>query len=292
MAQDPSHNLALQLCLEDLNELGHRQKGKQTAGKPTDLELAIASMRDDLLATQKILMSIMYDESVARHDHQLARGIDGEEHEVLDTVGEGNSRQEFDDSDAISTVIGDLMERMHLNSKAVERGTPVRLTPTHRTTKQCGSCLDDTDIFFESACGHGFCRDCIRQLFLGAIKDEELYPPRCCGQIIPPGITLRILTYHELQDFGERAIDILQKIEFTVQSSHVRNSSHLPQFAATMNVLALADTENWMRCLTAERWSSFNTVVTISLAAAVMNFATSAGRCGRIVIVPCGMRTD
>lgn len=299
MAQDPSLILALRLHLEDLNELEDRQKGKQAAGKPTDLELAIASMRDDLLAAQvsiqdqilavstgtaivtdqNILMSIRHDENVAQHDHLLASGLDGAEREVLDDVGEGICKQEFDDSDAISTVMGDLMERMHLNSKDDGRQTPARLNPTRRAIKQCGSCLEDTEIFFESACGHEFCRDCIRQLFTGAIKDEELYPPRCCGQVIPPGITLRILTYHELRDFSERAIEYAAKDRIYCaepacskfippsaihndhgicpechQETHVpcRSLAHpgvdCPLDDSLQNVLALAEVESWQRC--------------------------------------------
>lgn len=70
---------------------------------------------------------------------------------------------------------------------------------------ECAACLEhyNTNTLFISLCGHGYCRDCNRQLFIGAIKDEELYPPHCCGRIVPPGIALRLLNYRELQDFCE-----------------------------------------------------------------------------------------
>ena len=78
---------------------------------------------------------------------------------------------------------------------------------------ECAACLEyyDTSTLFISLCGHSYCHNCNRQLFIGAIKDEELYPPWCCGQIVPPGIALRLLNYHELQDFCERAIEHLTK---------------------------------------------------------------------------------
>lgn len=99
-----------------------------------------------IVTDQNILTSIRHDESVARHDHLLASELDGAEHEVLDDVGEGIFEQKFDDSDAISTVMGDMMERMHLNSKDDGRETSARLNPTRRAIKQCGSCLEDTEM--------------------------------------------------------------------------------------------------------------------------------------------------
>lgn len=47
----------------------------------------------------------------------------------------------------------------------------------------------------------------MKQLFLGATKDEELYPPRCCGNVVPPGLALRLLSYKELRDFSESALE-------------------------------------------------------------------------------------
>ena len=300
MEQDPSLVTALQLCLEDLNGLEDHQKGKQREGELTDLELAIASMKDDLLATQtsiqdhvlavststaiatdqNILMSIRHDESVAEHDRQLARGMDRDGHDIIHNTNESEpAPEEFDFSDAICTVMGDLMERMTLSSKEADRGTSLRSVQTNPATIQCGSCLEDTEPFLRSSCGHEYCRDCTRQLFLGAIKDEELYPPRCCGQIIPPEITIQLLTYDELRDFSERAIEYAAKdrvycaeptcskfippsavrgdhgiCRYCHQETHLpcRSLAHpnidCPLDSGLQNVLAIADAENWMRC--------------------------------------------
>lgn len=130
-----------------------------------------------------------------------------------------------------------------------------------------------------SSCGHNYCRDCNRQMFLGAIKDEELYPPRCCGRIVPPGTALRILNYHELRAFCERGIEYSTKDRvycaeptcskfippFNIEDDHGTcpecfQKTHLPcrSFAhpgvdcpmddKLQGVLAMADAENWKRC--------------------------------------------
>ncbi|KAK5707380.1 hypothetical protein LTS12_028185, partial [Elasticomyces elasticus] len=80
------------LLEEDLKDLEGRQKGKQAAGNPTDLELTIAIMKDENLAAQtsiqdeilaistgtaiatdqSILMSIKNGERLADQDRRYA----------------------------------------------------------------------------------------------------------------------------------------------------------------------------------------------------------------------------
>lgn len=38
---------------------------------------------------------------------------------------------------------------------------------------------------FPVPCRHRHCDECLTTLFENAIKDESLYPPRCCGQVVP-----------------------------------------------------------------------------------------------------------
>ncbi|GAM86209.1 hypothetical protein ANO11243_042210 [Dothideomycetidae sp. 11243] len=51
----------------------------------------------------------------------------------------------------------------------------------------CAACRDDKAWFdiIEAPCGDSYCIDCLSDLFNSAMKDESLYPPRCCGQNIP-----------------------------------------------------------------------------------------------------------
>lgn len=104
MKCDQNTELILQLLEEDLKDLEGRQKGKQAAGNPTDLELTIAIMKDEILAAQtsiqdkslaistgtaiatdqNILRSIKNDERVADQDHRYAIALnsDGREAKV------------------------------------------------------------------------------------------------------------------------------------------------------------------------------------------------------------------
>jgi hypothetical protein len=76
------HGKSQELTLEkDLNNLEDQQKGKQVAGKQTDIELTITTMKNDILAAQ---VSVRGDVLAATdqnilgfliNDKNLARGI-------------------------------------------------------------------------------------------------------------------------------------------------------------------------------------------------------------------------
>lgn len=299
---DVSLAMAFRLQLEELEQLQSQQKGKQKSGNPTDFELAMEMMRDDLIAAptslqdhvlavststaiatdQTILSFLSHDESVAEHDHNLVRDLGENVDEALARLGEGgpsNSRQ-AEKSDVIALTLGDLMEKMKLNRKGGEQANPVCFTETIGPVKKCCSCLEDTEIFLtNTACGHEFCRDCLKHLFLGSIKDEELYPPRCCGKGIQPEIALRLLTYTELLSFSEKAIEYsaenrLYCAEPTcskfIPSSSIHGEhgicpdchreTHLPCGALAhpnidcpldsglQDILEIAGAQHWMRC--------------------------------------------
>lgn len=290
-------------------DLESRQKGKQTVGKQTDVQIALACLEDEIKAAQtsindsifalsmstavatdqSILNAIANDERRAEQDNQYAQGLDDRRrHEpkatgtrALSTMDEMISAE--DNEDVISTVMGDLMERVTLDDKAVSVGEGSSRYYKPRAPALgvlCVSCLERVDsALFTGPCGHDFCRGCTRQMFLGAVKDEELYPPRCCGHTIPPGIAMRVLNYEELRAFSERAIEYSSKDRiycadptcsrflpsFRIQGEHgtcreCHQQTHLPCRSlahpgidcpmdhALHEVLAMADSEDWRRC--------------------------------------------
>ncbi|KAJ6021268.1 hypothetical protein N7540_006772 [Penicillium herquei] len=300
MAHEETNTLSLQLLLDDLDHLEDQQKGKQVAGKHTDLEFAIQLMKEDISAAQAsiqdgilalsqstaiatdqiVLASIREDETLAEQDHRYALALsNGDLHRFEKSTSPESTLLDTND-DAVSVVMSDLMSRIAISDDASIGESSSRPTQMHSRTKKCVSCLEEFhDSVFESSCGHEFCLDCVRQMFLGAIKDEELYPPRCCGEVMPPGIALRVLQYGELSAFSERAIewtakDRLYCAEATCskfippfaikdeigicpscgQSTHLtcRSFAHpgvdCPMDNALHDVLQIAENENWKRC--------------------------------------------
>lgn len=291
--------MILRLLLEDLDDLENRQKGKQGTGKETDLEIAISCLREDIRAMQtsiddeilalststaiatdqKILASLQREERLANQDHQLALALSN----GTSTSNRTNALDvsSDDDDNAVSIVMGDLMGRMSVSGASNNgEGSSYMRSSRGDLMSECASCLTEVDsIMFKGACGHGFCLDCVRQMFLGAIRDEELYPPRCCGNVIPPGVALRILNYEELRNFSERALEWTAKDRlycaeptcskfippFAIRDEHgtcpechqrthvpCRSLAH-PRVDCPMDeplhaILEMADAENWKRC--------------------------------------------
>ncbi|EKV06078.1 hypothetical protein PDIG_78560 [Penicillium digitatum PHI26] len=306
MERDQDKQTILRLLLEDLEDLENRQKGKQAVGKETDLDIAIACLREDIRTTQvsiadevlaiststaiandqKILAFFQHQERVANQDRQLALALQNGT-STSDHISSSSVTTEImsadDDDDVVSIVMEDLIDRMALSEKASNNGegpSRLHLPRTSSLMRECASCFTKvTNIMFTGACGHEFCCGCTRQMFLGAVKDEELYPPRCCGNIVPPGVALRILNYEELRNFGERAIEWTAKDRlycaeptcskfippFAIQHEHgtcpechqqthvpCRSLAH-PRMNCPMDeplhaVLEMADAQNWRRC--------------------------------------------
>lgn len=76
--------------------------------------------------------------------------------------------------------------------QSVHQALPENLsTPTDTTgaTKQkCVTCMDDFPLLrlARTPCSHLYCEDCLSALFEASFADIGRFPPRCCGQKIPP----------------------------------------------------------------------------------------------------------
>lgn len=227
----------------------------------------------------------MDEEKVADQDHRYAIALNGDERDAPHfSTQERPFPENEDDNNAVSTIMANLMSRVSLSDGRSNESGPSRSASSKAKAPpvtECASCLEqyDASSMFMSSCGHSYCRACNKQLFIGAIKDEELYPPRCCGQIVPPGMALRLLNYHELQEFCERAIEHSTKDRvycaeptcskfippFHIENEHgtcpqCRQQTHLPcrslahpgvdcpMDGKLQSVLAIANDENWRRC--------------------------------------------
>ncbi|CAG8089202.1 unnamed protein product [Penicillium olsonii] len=223
-----SKEAILRLLREDLDALNDVSKGKQRAGDLTDLDLAIQSMQDDIrnleisisdhsqahstnsavLTDQNMLVALAREERTANEDHRLALALDrGQPIRAPRPI----ETESDDNSDAVSTIMDDLMSRLSLKDGSDNGEESSQAASSHQPTTRrirCVSCFERCDAMLSMGkCRHEFCLECTRQMFLGAIRDEGLYPPRCCGNVIPPGVAMRVLNYVELHEFSQRALE-------------------------------------------------------------------------------------
>jgi len=75
--------------------------------------------------------------------------------------------------------------------------------------KVCAACQEPV-VYFAAVyapCGHDYCKDCIRQLFFGATRDESLFPPRCCRKAIPMASAQVFFTEEFVAYFSIKAVE-------------------------------------------------------------------------------------
>ncbi|KAK8060004.1 ibr finger domain containing protein [Apiospora saccharicola] len=79
----------------------------------------------------------------------------------------------------------------------------------HRT-RECVCCGDTrhfTDVS-RAPCQHEYCRDCLRRLFEDAMRDESLFPPRCCKKPLPLDKNLLFLPQTVVATFREKTAEL------------------------------------------------------------------------------------
>lgn len=229
-------SLAFNLFLDDVEDMASRQKGKAKEGQLTDPDYSLLLWEQELLAAkqnsddrrmalsmsnaiasdQNAIAALRTSERTATSDRVMALSlseeavlpipINLEEREM--SIGNTSKDDVFD---TVSEVMSSLMAGIDLTSQdpGSERGEMSTSASHSHTFPQCVSCLEQVQVSqtFSSPCGHVYCNTCIKQLFLNATKDEDLYPPRCCGNVIPAGIALRLLSYKELTAFSAKGVE-------------------------------------------------------------------------------------
>ena len=71
---------------------------------------------------------------------------------------------------------------------------------------KCVACTDEvlTDVVVQAPCTHYYCYECLEKLFRSSLKDETLFPPKCCKRSIPITNVLRLLPRDIVSDFNKR----------------------------------------------------------------------------------------
>lgn len=142
--------------------------------------------------------------------------------------------------------------------------------------RPCTSCIEATPEgqLIRAPCNHDYCHDCIKGLFTSAMRDESLFPPKCCQQAIPAGEHAEVLganlvnlyhakriefstenrTYCHIADCGHfvKPIDVGTCQNCNRQTCvSCKKAAHIgdcPQDMELTRVLELAEQEGWRRC--------------------------------------------
>jgi hypothetical protein len=201
--------LALQLQLEDLEELRMGGKGKAREGETDDLNLAIQLYKAELASSTfvasdqsmcgsiaravesdaDLLWTIAREEVQAALDRDLATRLSTESPPT--TPARPASAASSQDAALLASLAALMFpeEDEHpaeSSASAARRPAPQALDNDENPMIECISCRDehqDLDIS-RCPCSHAYCDECLQTLFRASLSDESLFPPRCCGQPI------------------------------------------------------------------------------------------------------------
>jgi hypothetical protein len=223
---------ALTLQLEEIGLYSQGGKGKHPVDHPPDVDIAFANFQAELhsyktfLDDQKLAQSI----AAAVHSDSLLIGDltsqDVQAHEnrrvalnlsITDPEIEAPPPSTHDDlrddvHDCMSTVTGNIAAAsvIEFSDDETDAGPSMSYTERQADTMKklsmefrCCACTDrfPRASMVTTPCKDRYCIDCIKTLFMQSTKDEGLYPPRCCKQVIPPALVARHMDPDELAVF-------------------------------------------------------------------------------------------
>lgn len=223
---------ALTLQLEELGIFTQSSKGKHAINHPPDMEIAFASFQAELndyknfLNDQKFAQSMgaavhsdglliggLASQDIQSHeDRRVAIEMSNNDPEIEAPPPVTRTGLQHDVEDWMSTISGNIAATSIIEFSDDEAEAGPSMTYTERqadimtklsTEFYCVACGDryPRAQMVSAKCSHRYCSGCVKDLFKKSIKDEELYPPKCCKQLIPLSLISRHMNAEELAAF-------------------------------------------------------------------------------------------
>ncbi|EFX00932.1 ibr finger domain containing protein [Grosmannia clavigera kw1407] len=304
--EDASVSLMIELQLQGLQNLISSSKGKQREGEQLDSELALAAYKAELegfgafFTDRRMCMSIaqavvadgelisrqQQEEEQAARDHQMALNLNlnrqtpshssaGNSNADVELLSKLGALYVFDPDDSVA-------DQPESSSWASSRRPHA---PGAKSMATCVSCREEFRLYdiARCPCSHEYCRSCLATLFTASMKDESLYPPRCCRQAIPLEPNRPFLPTSLVGQFLAKKVELddtkrtychMQTCSTYIPAQFIKNgigscprchtrtcvickgASHqgdCPDDPSVQKVLQLAAKKGWQRCYSCRR---------------------------------------
>ena len=244
MDDEPTHAV-LSPQLDDLNRLLDPSAHVNDHVDVSDIRIALISCRDELAARLRSVQDRRMGRSIARavlHDEPILRQARSQENSAIrdrsfacrmcGARNESPRAPIIDGTDSVDDMVmtgfaqlnlalpeePDLMEvhaapqsntPSHSAGRAFGPVQPLHTEAVLDVQKTCESCSEHVSYSaaVSAPCGHDYCQNCAKQLFLNSMRDESLFPPRCCHQPIPLAAIDVFLTAEFINHFEEKAVE-------------------------------------------------------------------------------------
>ena len=310
--EDPCVAAALQLQLEDLENFTQTRKGKGVEGRVNDQDLALELYQAELESLEQFLQDLKLAQSIVRAvetDAEIIRIVREDEdratrdRSIACTLGglEPLAKPKQEDSKVLDPDVEILVQLTHINgsisvgkedeedrpaipSSSQAVGNKFMFSHSGMSRQECIVCREKKFDFdtMRAPCGDCYCRDCVASLFLAALTDESLFPPRYCGQNIGVELAKDFLEPAIQSEFAEKSVeystpnrtycsrpDCSRFLPSSVIAADVgtctcgvrtctvcKGGAHegdCPDDPAIREVLALAAANDWRRCSDCKR---------------------------------------
>jgi hypothetical protein len=229
---------ALTLQLEELGLITASRKGKHPVDHPPDVEVAFASFQAELeeyktlLHDQKLAQSIgaavqtdeatigsiIAQEIQSHADHRFVLQLSNDDPEIEASSRSVRAQTEGKIEDWMSTLSDTMAAHSVVEFSDEETEAGPFLNYAERQAEiitkltmefQCVACTDKVprSNMVTVQCGHRYCADCVRSLFMRSTKDEGLYPPKCCKRPIPLALVARHMDANDFTIFQLAAVE-------------------------------------------------------------------------------------
>jgi hypothetical protein len=229
---------ALALQLEELGLASQSGKGKHPVDHPPDFEIAFASFQAELeqynmfLGDQRLAQSIgaavhtdgnligdfTAQEVQSHEDHRFVLQLSAGDPEIENPPRSSMTGIHGEIDNWISTVTDARAAQSVVDFSDDEADAGPSMTYAERqadTIKKLSmefSCIACTDrrprtAMVTAKCGHRYCADCAKSLFMRSTKDEDLYPPKCCKQPMPLALVAKHMDHGELAKFQLASVE-------------------------------------------------------------------------------------
>ncbi|KAK6529411.1 hypothetical protein TWF281_008587 [Arthrobotrys megalospora] len=239
--------IALALQLEELEIETQSRKGKQRAGKISDRHVALQDYKNLLVSMSQLHVDQRMAQSIADAVHQdsslIAEHVAMENTAARDreqalqmahatprtamvppvspsprprsaaSTYSDDARSVFTGYEQQATFPGYILDdeyEYEENTGSTSRRPQEKAIQYYTGPKrECSICFN---VVPESQsaicpCNHTYCTECLRSYALRAMKDESLYPLKCCKIEVPEDTVAKILTEAEYERYQETAIE-------------------------------------------------------------------------------------
>ncbi|KAI8930947.1 hypothetical protein NX059_011962 [Plenodomus lindquistii] len=247
---------ALALQLEELGLASTSAKGKYRLDHPPDFEVALSSFQAEceaymtFLGDQKLAQSmgaaVHTDEAIISNltarelqshaDRQFVLQLSNDDPEIEPPPHSADAPAQPDIEDWMSTITGTMVAHsvVEFSDDESEAGPSLNYAERQAVTMRklntqfhCIACTDRVPRanMVTAPCGHRYCGECVKSLFMRSTKDEDLYPPKCCKRPIPLAFVARHLNDTVSRRSSWLRSSLPLSIGYTAVTSTVRCSS-------------------------------------------------------------------